>query len=1361
MSLTRSRRASSITRLATSLLPLLAACSTKVVPPTASIATPAAVHLGIPVQLDGTTSASTRAGATLTYAWSFNALPPLSQAKLNDPKLAAPSFLPDVAGTYVVQLIVDDGILSAATSVTLAAADDCRPAVATFTGAPERPDVGQVEAISVTVTPGCGAGATLVAYQWTLAQAPSGSHAQLALATTPHPSFIPDVRGDYDITLVVTDSTGLSSALNAAAHFHVSSQPCGDNSPVVGAITATPTTPDALAQVTLAAPVTDADLDTCGLPRSLSYQWQILSEPAGSLAALNNATVKSPSFTPDLHGDYKVGLTVTDDLGRASARQTLTITTTGCGDAVPTAAALFNPASPNTGQTVQLHTQVADSDNANYDGIDQAGGPATTGGTGCNLALTYAYRWQLIRAPQGSKAALNNSALANPSFVADVTGTYVAQVVAIASTGHASAPSLATITAQGCGGLPLPSLSVVATAAKLGTGEPVQLSIPSTYIDPNAGCEPVASPFQYAWSVISAPAGSTAALSGTNASGVSAQATPSFTPDVGSATPYVIGLTLTDSFGLSASASATFVAGACNQPLQATLGYTIQPLSADGGVAVDGGAAETGSAITVFAQVTDANDPATATTCSAGVAPFSYSWSLVGQPSGSAAQLNSSTSATPSFSGDLPGTYTVQLVVADAAGNKSAPQTESIALGSCTAPVTIGSIAVPATVVTGQPVLLGATVVDPNQTLPDGGPNSVCTGSYLPLSYAWTLVAQPSGSKATLNNPTAAAPSLVPDVGGAGQYVVQLVVTDAAGNRSAPLQQSFTASICNAAPTIPAAGIVFTSADPTGLFVAGAAITASVALPGPGDTNTAAGCPAVTPFSYSWQLVGQPTGSKAALNNRAAAAPSFVPDVLTTSTTPYVIQLTLTDAAGNKSATFTANQSVTQSCTNALVLGAFTTVAHLGGAIQVNTLLDTAVAAGDQNLAANCGAGSLPDGGVSPALGWSWLLVARPSGSKASIVDPTAAIAQVLPDLAGDYVLFAKATDSFGNSGSASTTIVVNACGMNSGVTPAASVSSAAPEVGQGVTLSSTVADANASCGMGPAPYSYVWSLTAPSGSFATLGNARAASTTFTPDKPGVYSATVTVTDSLGFTATSAAVTATAATCTFSPTVMVNTLANGGGSLYLLNTRVSLTASAGAACSNYAFAWAFDALPAGSLASFNGPNAVTTGFNLDASDGKWALHVTATDLATGVSLSSTPTILSTTPCGGSSANIASNQYGVQTRTPNPPATPPLVAIASPHKTLPTSKDNNGVIINVNDTLQLFASAFNSNTACGGVLSYAWSIYALPPGSNASINPPTAAFPVVKVDTAGDYIFEVIVSDGIAPPAGYFMWLHVQ
>ncbi len=53
-----------------------------------------------------------------------------------------------------------------------------------------------------------------------------------------------------------------------------------------------------------------------------------------------------------------------------------------------------------------------------------------------------------------------------------------------------------------------------------------------------------------------------------------------------------------------------------------------------------------------------------------------------------------------------------------------------------------------------------------------------------PITYAWTLLEKPSGSKAQLTDGTTAQPTLIPDK--AGTYIIQLVVKDVHELQSIP-----------------------------------------------------------------------------------------------------------------------------------------------------------------------------------------------------------------------------------------------------------------------------------------------------------------------------------------------------------------------------------------------------------------------------------------------------------------------------------------------------------------------------------------------------------------------------------------------
>ena len=160
-----------------------------------------------------------------------------------------------------------------------------------------------------------------------------------------------------------------------------------------------------------------ASFDPNGDP--LTYSWTLLTKPAGSAAVLANPTSVSPTFTVDLAGDYEVQLIVND----------------GTVSSVPDSAIIST-------------TNVAPVANAGPDQGGQAPGSLITlNGSASSDAngdpLTYS--WTFTSKPALSLAVLLNSTSVSPTFILDLPGDYVVELIVNDGT-VSSAPNSVTIT---------------------------------------------------------------------------------------------------------------------------------------------------------------------------------------------------------------------------------------------------------------------------------------------------------------------------------------------------------------------------------------------------------------------------------------------------------------------------------------------------------------------------------------------------------------------------------------------------------------------------------------------------------------------------------------------------------------------------------------------------------------------------------------------------------------------------------------------------------------------------------------------------------------------------------------------------
>ena len=350
---------------------------------------------------------------------------------------------------------------------------------------------------------------------------------------------------------------------------------------------------------------------------------------------------------------------------------------------------------------------------------------------------TLTYKWALVTKPAGSLAALSSTISAKPTFTADIAGSYVASL--IVNDGLIdSTVTTTTVTAAVVNSAPV---------ANAGTNQNVTVGTLTT-LDGSASTDADRDALTYTWTLFSKPTNSTATLSST------ATPKPTFTPDLAGA--YVASLVVNDGKVSSSTVAVTVTASTANSAPVANAG-TNQSVT-------------TGAVVTLTGSgSTDANNNT-----------LTYLWTWASKPTNSTAALSSATTASPTFTADLAGTYVANLVVNDGIVNSS----------------NVGSVTITASNLNAAPVANAGTAqtvarVNGTITVTLSGTGSTDANND-PLTYKWTIAYQPTGSTATLSSATDSSPTFTATV--AGVYVFSLVVNDGKVDSSAVASVSITVS---------------------------------------------------------------------------------------------------------------------------------------------------------------------------------------------------------------------------------------------------------------------------------------------------------------------------------------------------------------------------------------------------------------------------------------------------------------------------------------------------------------------------------------------------------------------------------------
>jgi PKD repeat protein len=776
--------------------------------PTAVIAAPATGRIGVAVALDA--SASTDIGGRIVrYTWTAVERPAGSTAFASPVVTQAPSFAftPDKLGRYTVQLVAtdDSGNQSAPASAIIVVADTDAPTA--VLGAPAQGVTGQPIALSGSRSTDSGGG-RIVEYTWTAIERPAGATAFASPVVTRDPAFTftPDKGGTWRLQLVAMDDSGNASspalaqvtvitpdttpptavitapatgrlgvavALDASASTDVGGRivrytwtaierPAGSTafaSPVVTQAPAFAFTPDKLGRYTVQLVATDdsgnqsapasaiivvADTDAptavldaaergvAGQPLALSgarstdsgggriveYTWTAIERPAGATAFASPVVTRDPAFTftPDKGGTWRLQLVATDDSGNASA-PALALVTVITPDTTPPTAAIAAPATGRIGVAVALDGSAS----------SDVGGRVVR------------YAWSPVSMPAGSTAFPSPVVTMTPalSFTPDRLGRYTVQLVVTDDSGNQSAPASAAIVVADTDA----PTAVLDAPAQGVAGQPIALS-GSRSTDSGGGRI-----VQYAWSAIERPAGSTAFASPV----VTPNASFTFTPDKGGT--WLLQLVAMDDSG-NASAPALSQVTVITPDTTPPTAVIAAPAMGRLGVAI---ALDASASSDVGGRI------------------VRYAWTAIERPAGSTAFASPVVTPDPgfSFTPDRAGTWRVQLVATDDAGNESAPATAVIRVLPLTEPSSPDArLRVPPLAQEGGSVTL------------DGSASTDRDGRI--VRYQWSALVRPPGSTALAAPVVTTDPAFTFVADRPGLYLVQLVVVDDTGLVSRP-----------------------------------------------------------------------------------------------------------------------------------------------------------------------------------------------------------------------------------------------------------------------------------------------------------------------------------------------------------------------------------------------------------------------------------------------------------------------------------------------------------------------------------------------------------------------------------------------
>ena len=821
---------------------------------------------GAMVTLDGNKSSDSD-GTIKSYTWTRTGGTG-GTVTLTDETTAMPSFTADtlVAGaadvTHVFELVVTDNenAVSVAASVKITVTAPFKDPVA---------DAGSDRTVAFDGNPVTldGRASTKdrrrsLDYAWTRTGG-SGGSAPLVGRTTAQPSFTPAILkpgaadGIYIFTLTVTDNAGDSDT--ATVRITVTSEFAAPDAIIAGG------NRELASGATIQLDGSGSTFDFRRTP--LTYSWNRTGGTSSSIGTLTGAMTAMPNFTAEARADgaedvtHILTLTVTDsNSGIDTATVTITVTS---GFATPVAEA-GDPRSVGSGETVML--------DGGRSMVDFRRTPP-------------AYSWARTGGTSSATGTLTRATTATPDFTAETRtdgAEDVTHILTLTVTDSANVTATDTVTITVTSGFAAP-VAEAGDSLSVDSGKTVMLDGGRSMVDFRR------TPPAYSW----ARTGGTSSATGTLTDAMTA--TPDFTAEIRDAgaedVTHILTLTVTDSANVTATDTVTITVTApfADPVAKAVITGGHTSVTSGGTVMLDGNGSTKDRRRTIASYAWAGETPevtADLTNADMAVATFTAETLTAGAP-------------------DV--THTFTLTVTDSAG----------ASDTATVMITVTSNAIPVATVTGgnQTVASGAAV-----TLTGSGTDTDSDNET--LDYKWTRTTRGTSTNApALTGEGTKTLSFTADTLEAGArdvtHILELVVTDDKGAKSAPVEVTITIESAIAEPV---ARAVTSRSE----YASGAMVT----LDGNGSTVDFR----KTPKTHNWARTDGTGDSNLTLTNADKAEATFTADTLVAGAldVTHTFTLTVTDS-DNRMATdtveVTINAPFADPVANAVITGGHTRVA--------------------------------------------------------------------------------------------------------------------------------------------------------------------------------------------------------------------------------------------------------------------------------------------------------------------------------------------------------------------------------------------------------------------------------------------------